>query len=53
MAKMKSKSELPVKDCARCGRPFTWRRKWKLCWDTVRYCSERCRNEARGARIRG
>ncbi|MCB1430071.1 MAG: DUF2256 domain-containing protein [Nitratireductor sp.] len=52
MAKMRLKSELPVKDCAHCRRPFTWRRKWKQCWDTVRYCSERCRNAARGTGIR-
>jgi hypothetical protein len=34
---------LPVKTCAACGRPFTWRRKWALNWDTVRYCSDACR----------
>ena len=34
---------LPVKVCAACGRPFTWRRKWALNWDTVRYCSDACR----------
>lgn len=39
------KSELPVKDCAACGRPFTWRKKWARCWDEVRYCSERCRRQ--------
>ncbi|MCF7532949.1 DUF2256 domain-containing protein [Pseudomonas petrae] len=37
------KSELPVKTCAVCGLPFTWREKWARCWDEVRYCSERCR----------
>ncbi|MDH1443426.1 DUF2256 domain-containing protein [Pseudomonas sp. GD03721] len=37
------KSELPVKTCAVCGLPFTWRKKWARCWDEVRYCSERCR----------
>ena len=38
-------SPLPEKICATCGRPFTWRRKWALVWDEVRYCSERCRRE--------
>ena len=34
---------LPVKVCAACGRPFTWRRKWAKVWDEVRYCSDACR----------
>ncbi|MFJ7142896.1 MAG: DUF2256 domain-containing protein [Pseudomonas protegens] len=41
------KSELPRKDCAACGRPFTWRKRWARCWDEVRWCSERCRRTAR------
>ncbi|WP_102782838.1 DUF2256 domain-containing protein [Thalassospira sp. GB04J01] len=40
-----SKADLPQKTCPACNRPFSWRRKWKDCWDTVRYCSERCRNQ--------
>jgi hypothetical protein len=36
-------SERDTKVCARCGRPFTWRRKWARDWDQVRYCSDRCR----------
>ncbi|NBW87347.1 MAG: DUF2256 domain-containing protein, partial [Planctomycetia bacterium] len=35
----------PVKVCATCGREFQWRRKWAACWDLVRYCSDRCRND--------
>ena len=31
------------KTCATCGRPFTWRKKWAADWDTVRFCSTRCR----------
>ncbi|MEM6988303.1 MAG: DUF2256 and DUF3253 domain-containing protein [Pseudomonadota bacterium] len=31
------------KVCARCGRVFSWRRKWASNWDRVRYCSDRCR----------
>jgi hypothetical protein len=37
------KDQLPRKDCARCGRPFTWRKKWERDWDNVKYCSDRCR----------
>ncbi|WP_412776158.1 DUF2256 domain-containing protein [Thalassospira lucentensis] len=40
-----SKADLPQKTCPACNRPFSWRRKWKDCWNTVRYCSERCRNQ--------
>ncbi|MDW8431694.1 MAG: DUF2256 domain-containing protein [Flavobacteriales bacterium] len=34
---------MPEKICARCGRPFTWRKRWEKCWPEVRYCSQRCR----------
>lgn len=37
------KDQLPRKDCVRCGRPFTWRKKWERDWDNVKYCSDRCR----------
>lgn len=50
MAKARSKADLPRKVCPVCERPFTWRRKWARDWDTVRYCSERCRRAAKGAR---
>ncbi|MEM7252007.1 MAG: DUF2256 and DUF3253 domain-containing protein [Pseudomonadota bacterium] len=33
----------PDKICRRCGRPFSWRRKWSANWASVVYCSERCR----------
>ncbi|MDW3715655.1 MULTISPECIES: DUF2256 domain-containing protein [Pseudomonas] len=44
------KTHLPHKTCAVCGRPFAWRRRWARCWDEVRYCSERCRNQRHAAR---
>ncbi|MBU2956429.1 DUF2256 domain-containing protein [Paracoccus sp. 1_MG-2023] len=47
MAKMRRKGDLPQKPCAQCGRPFAWRRKWARDWDAVRYCSDRCRGDAR------
>ena len=40
---MRRKADLPVKICAACGLPFTWRKKWERVWDEVRYCSDRCR----------
>ncbi|MBA4206591.1 DUF2256 domain-containing protein [Pannonibacter phragmitetus] len=42
--KMRKKSDLPVKTCRTCARPFTWRRKWARDWDNVLYCSDRCRS---------
>jgi hypothetical protein len=34
---------LPTKPCITCGRIITWRKKWERDWDTVRYCSDRCK----------
>lgn len=42
---MRKKSDFPEKICLTCQRPFAWRKKWKNCWNEVKYCSERCRNE--------
>ncbi|MEM9187139.1 MAG: DUF2256 domain-containing protein [Planctomycetota bacterium] len=42
-----AKPNLPIKPCAHCGRGFAWRKKWRRCWDQVRYCSDRCRSEAK------
>ncbi|RFC64072.1 DUF2256 domain-containing protein [Fulvimarina endophytica] len=44
---MTKKSELPVKLCVQCGKPMVWRKKWERNWDEVRYCSQRCRREAK------
>jgi len=38
-----AKRDLPSKDCAACGRPFAWRKKWARDWENVRYCSDACR----------
>lgn len=38
-----SRATKPEKICVSCERPFQWRKKWRRCWDQVRYCSERCR----------
>ena len=36
------KQNLPTKICKVCNRPFVWRKKWKLNWDKVKYCSKKC-----------
>ncbi|CAO3434997.1 DUF2256 domain-containing protein [Azospirillum endophyticum] len=41
------KGDLPTKTCPVCNRPFTWRKKWERVWDEVKYCSDRCRGDAR------
>ena len=47
MGGMRRKSDLPTKDCATCGRPFAWRKKWEKIWDEVRHCSDACRSGRR------
>ncbi|MGB0696589.1 MAG: DUF2256 domain-containing protein [Rhodospirillaceae bacterium] len=44
---MRKKAELPQKTCPACLRPFSWRRKWARDWDSVVYCSQRCRSQGR------
>jgi hypothetical protein len=39
----RAKADLPQKICVACARPFVWRKKWERDWESVRYCSERCR----------
>ncbi|MDE2086955.1 MAG: DUF2256 domain-containing protein [Xanthomonadaceae bacterium] len=43
---MRSKQDLPSKRCVTCGRSFLWRRKWSRDWESVKYCSRRCRGRA-------
>ncbi|WP_082666226.1 DUF2256 domain-containing protein [Aureimonas sp. AU4] len=50
MAKMRRKGDLPTKTCAHCGRPMTWRKAWARNWDSVIYCSDRCRAAAKKER---
>jgi hypothetical protein len=37
------KAPLPTKPCTLCGRDIAWRKKWERDWETVKYCSDRCR----------
>jgi hypothetical protein len=41
------KQHLPTKICVVCNRPFTWRKKWEKNWEEVKYCSDRCRGDAK------
>jgi hypothetical protein len=43
-------ADRPSKTCPVCERPFQWRRKWARDWDRVRYCSKRCRTQAKRLR---
>lgn len=43
-----NKRALPSKNCAACGLPMTWRKRWAKNWNEVRYCSERCRRQRHG-----
>jgi hypothetical protein len=38
-----AKGNLPNKLCMACKRPFAWRKKWERDWDSVIYCSDKCR----------
>ena len=46
--RMRKKQDLPSKLCACCGLPFPWRKKWARDWDTVKFCSDRCRQQGAG-----
>jgi hypothetical protein len=35
-----------AKDCCQCGRIITWRKKWEKDWESVKYCSGKCRHAA-------
>jgi len=39
------KANLPTKTCVTCQRPFAWRKKWERDWDSVKFCSDRCRRD--------
>ncbi len=39
---------LAAKTCAACGRTMEWRKSWAKNWDSVKFCSDRCRANAKG-----
>ncbi|MDZ7824183.1 MAG: DUF2256 domain-containing protein [Ahrensia sp.] len=45
------KPTLPEKDCVNCKRPMVWRKSWAKNWDEVKFCSERCRKEAKSQKL--
>ncbi|MEQ1903750.1 MAG: DUF2256 domain-containing protein [Pirellulaceae bacterium] len=45
------KPDLPTKTCVHCARLFAWRKKWVNVWEQVRFCSDRCRSEARKKKV--
>lgn len=47
-----NKQDLPRKPCVVCARPMVWRKSWEKNWDSVKYCSERCRRAAPKAGLR-
>jgi hypothetical protein len=47
--KVAAKADLPAKICPVCARRFVWRRKWARDWESVKYCSARCRGAGDGA----
>jgi hypothetical protein len=40
-----AKANLPEKLCLACNRPFSWRKKWARDWESVRFCSDKCRSQ--------
>jgi len=48
-----AKVDLPNKICPVCLRPFAWRKKWEKNWDSVLYCSDRCRMNKRQDKLNG
>ena len=47
MPKGIKKQDLPTKVCPVCKKAFVWRKKWEKDWDSVVYCSKRCKGEAK------
>ncbi|MBS7807945.1 DUF2256 domain-containing protein [Variovorax sp. PCZ-1] len=42
-----NKSYLPSKPCVACGKEMAWRKAWEKNWESVKYCSEACRRQAK------
>ncbi|HEY0841472.1 DUF2256 domain-containing protein [Methylotenera sp.] len=38
-----NKSHLPTKLCTCCGLTMAWRKSWAKNWDSIKYCSDKCR----------
>jgi hypothetical protein len=42
-----NKQALPQKPCVQCGRAMVWRKNWAKNWAEVKYCSDRCKSDAK------
>jgi hypothetical protein len=42
-----NKSFLPSKICEHCQREMTWRKSWAKNWESIKYCSQACRDASR------
>ncbi len=42
-----NKRDLASKPCICCGKPMTWRKKWARNWLEVKYCSDKCHQQAK------
>ena len=40
-----------AKECQECSKVITWRKKWEKDWDSVRYCSGKCKKRAKSRRL--
>lgn len=43
----RNKSNLESKICVQCGLPMEWRKSWAKNWDSVKFCSDKCRKLAK------
>ena len=43
MPTQKTKNGFEPRICERCGLKFEWRKKWAKDWETVKYCSKKCK----------
>jgi hypothetical protein len=43
-----SAGESAPKACAACGRTMEWRKSWAKNWESVKFCSDRCRGAKPG-----
>ncbi|MDG2061606.1 MAG: DUF2256 domain-containing protein [SAR86 cluster bacterium] len=48
---MHNKLLLPTKTCQNCLKSFSWRKKWKRDWESIKFCSLRCKKSNNKERI--
>jgi hypothetical protein len=45
-----NEGERAAKTCAACGRTMEWRKSWAKNWESVKFCSDKCRGAKVGVR---